>query len=259
MRYFVAIQLFISSFFIVSFADAAAKEYVVGIENIDYYPHYDFASAEPRGYFYELMTLFSKHSGHTFKYRNMPIKRLYVAANDGLDLIYPDNPRWQPYLPVAYTKTYSEPVIYSLGSTMVLPELRHISVARVKNLAVIHGFTPSRWLELKTAHTFRIVDVPDASSALGLLLKKRVDAAVVEYNVAQYYLKQHNKSGGLVFAEELPFTEMPFLLSSVTHPELIAEFNQFLITEKQAIKALKQKFQLIEHKSELQPSLKGNP
>lgn len=28
-----------------------AKTYVIGIEQLDYYPHYDFLSPQPRGYF----------------------------------------------------------------------------------------------------------------------------------------------------------------------------------------------------------------
>jgi polar amino acid transport system substrate-binding protein len=230
---------------------AQAKDFTVGIEDIDYYPHYDFTGAVPRGYFFELMQLFSKKSGHHFKFQKLPVKRLYLAAKDEVDLVYPDNPRWQQYLYASYPKTFSDPVIHTLGSTMVRPENRGLPVAKVKNLAVIHGFTPTRWLELKKIYSFNVFDVQDVPAALGLLLKSRVDAAVVEYNVAQAYLTTQQKSGELVFGEQLPFTEVPFLLSTVDHSELIDEFNQFLQSEQVAIQALKQQFNLIEHKAEL--------
>ncbi len=225
-----------------------AKEYVVGIEDINYYPHYDFTGEQPRGYFFELMQLFSQKSGHQFKFQKLPVKRLYVAAKGEVDLVYPDNPRWQQYLYASYPKTFSEPVIHTLGSTMVRPENRHIPVARVKYLAVIHGFAPSKWLELKKIYSFNIVDVQDVPAALGLVLKKRADAAVVGYNVAQAYLAAHQQTAELVAGEQLPFTDVPFLLSTVNHPELIAEFNQFLNSEHAAIQALKDKFALVEEK-----------
>ena len=231
-----------------SLPSAYAKEFVVGIEDINYYPHYDFTGEQPRGYFFELMQLFSKKSGHHFKFQKLPVKRLYLSAKDEVDLVYPDNPRWQQYLYASYPKTYSEPVIHTLGSTMVRPENRHIPVGRVKYLAIIHGFAPSRWLELKKIYSFKIVDVQDVPAALGLVLKKRADAAVVEYNVAQAYLAGHQKAGELVAGEQLPFTDVPFLLSTVHQPELIAEFNLFLEREQLAIQALKDKFALVEDK-----------
>lgn len=231
-----------------SISSLHAKEIVVGIEDINYYPHYDFSGAQPRGYFFELMRLFSQKSGHDLRFQKLPVKRLYLAAKDEVDLVYPDNPRWQQYLYKSYPKTYSDPVIHTLGSTMVRPENRQLSVARVNSLAIIHGFAPSRWLELKKIYSFKIVEAQDVPAALGLLLKNRVDAAVVEYNVAQAYLAEHQKRGALVAGEQLPFTDVPFLLSTVNHPELIAEFNQFLKTERVAIQALKDKFALVEQK-----------
>ncbi len=230
---------------------AKQPTYVIGIEDINYYPHYDFTAAQPRGYFYDLMQLFSQKSGYQFRFQKLPVKRLYLSAKDDVDFVYPDNPKWQPYLHATFDKTYSDPLIYTLGSTMVRRDNRNLAVANVKSLAIIHGFTPFRWLELKKLYNFRIMDVPDVDSALGLLLKDRVDAAVIEYNVANAFLTAQQKSGELVFGENLPFTEVPFLLSTLKHQAVIAEFNQFMRTEKTAIRQLKAKYKLIEHKAEL--------
>ncbi len=246
MRLLLCSLLIINAF--LRMPSAYSKEYIVGIEDINYYPHYDFSSDEPRGYFFELMNLFTQVSGHQFRFQKLPVKRLYVAAKDQVDLVYPDNPRWQQYLPALYPKTYSEAVIHTLGSTMVRPEQQYLALENVKTVAVIHGFTPTRWLELKKSHKFKIVEVQDVPAALGLLGKKRVDAAVVEYNVASSFLDAQAMTDSLVIAELLPFTDVPFLLSTVKHPELIAEFNAFLKSEKKAIQALKRKFALIEQK-----------
>lgn len=230
---------------------AEPRTIVVGIEQIDYYPHYDFSAGQQRGYFYDLMQLFAKSSGYRISYTALPVKRLYVEANNSIDVVYPDNPSWQQHHLTDHQKTYSEPVVYTLGSTMVLAENRHMPLDKFKSLAVIHGFTPYRWLALQSQYKFRIVDVADSTSALGLVLKARVHGASIELNVANEYLRRQGLSGALVAAEHLPFTELPFLLSSVNKPELIGEFNRFLQQHPTEIKQLKQKYQLLEHRSEL--------
>jgi len=222
------------------------RQVVVGIEQIDYYPHYDFSAGQQRGYFYDVMQLFGKTSGYRIRFAALPVKRLYQEANDSVDLVYPDNPSWQQYLIADYQKTFSDPLIYTLGSTMVLPQNRQMLLENFRSLAVIHGFAPHRWLELQPRYKFRIVDVADSASALGLVLKSRVDGASIELNVANEYLRRQGQPGALVAAEHLPFTELPFLLSSVHKPQLIIEFNRFLQLHRKEIMQLKQKYQLLE-------------
>ena len=103
-----------------------AKTYVIGIEQLDYYPHYDFKSAQPRGYFFDLIELYSQWSGDKFQFRALPVKRLYKDSAELTDFVYPDNQAWQPHLEIDQDlpKYYSAAVIYTLGSTLVLPEKR---------------------------------------------------------------------------------------------------------------------------------------
>lgn len=131
---------------------------------------------------------------------------------------------------------------------MVKPEQQHISLEQFRSLAVIHGFVPTKWLALKDQYKYRMVDVPDVASALGLVLKGRLDGAVIEFNVAQHYLRSIAAEDQLVIAEQLPFTQLPFLLSSVKHPELLRQFNQFLIEHAELVTALKRKYQLQEQR-----------
>lgn len=230
---------------------AAPRQVVVGIEQIDYYPHFDFSAGQQRGFFFDLMQLFGKANGYQIRFEALPVKRLYQEANSGIDLVYPDNPAWQQYLVAEYPKTFSEPVIFTLGSTIVLPKNRQIPLDKFRSLAVIHGFTPHQWLELQSRYKFRLVDVADSTSALGMVLKGRVHGAVIELNVANEYLRRIGQPGALIAAETLPFSELPFLLSSVNKPELIIEFNRFLQRHPLEIQQLKQKYQLLEHRSQL--------
>jgi len=230
---------------------AEPRQLVIGIEQIDYYPHYDFSAGQQRGYFYDLMQLFGKKHGYRLRFAALPVKRLYQEANSTIDLVYPDHPNWQRYLVADYSKTFSDPVVYTLGSTMVLAANRHMQLETFRSLAVIHGFTPYRWMELQSRYKFRTIDVADSASALGLVLKGRVHGASIELNVANEYLRRQGQSGALVAAEHLPFTELPFLVSSVNKPELIIEFNRFLQQHPREIRQLKQKYQLLEHREQL--------
>ena len=134
---------------------------------------------------------------------------------------------------------------------MVLPQKQQMSLSDFKVLANIHGFSPTRWLELKKQHKFKILDVPDAESALRMTLRGRVDGANVEYNVAQYHLAQMKSAKALVMAEHLPFTNLAFHLSSQKHPEQILRFNQFLIEQQDQIQQLKRRYALVEYREQL--------
>ena len=86
------------------------------------------------------------------------------------------------------------------------------------------------------------------ASALGLVLKGRLDGANIEFNVAQHYLRSIAAQDQLVIAEQLPFTQLPFLLSTVKHPAVLKQFDQFLIENAEQVAALKRKYQLQEQR-----------
>lgn len=248
MRTFLASMIWVLLSLLASTAVSAHPEKMrtvrVGIQNIDYYPHFDFSNEAPKGYFYELMQLFAHHAGLQIEFVPLPVRRLYQEAADGVDLVYPDNPRWQRYLVAKLPKYYSAPVEMNLGTTMVLPQNRDLPLEKVRTVAVIHGYTPTKWLELQAQNRYRMVDVADVESALGLVLKGRVDAANVEYHVAQHYLARHNLKGQLVVGSQLPYTQLAFLLSSYRDETLIQQFNQFLQQQAVEVAALRRKYQL---------------
>ena len=246
-------KLVLTVFCLLFTAVAAAKEYRIGIEQLNYYPHYDFKSAQPRGYIYDLIQLYSQWSGDQFIFVPLPVKRLYADAETLTDFIYPDNKAWQPHLAAgrAVSKSYSDPVIYTLGSTMVRPENADMQLQQFKLLANIHGFSPTLWLPLLSQYKIRILEVPDAEFALKLALRGRVDGANVEYNVATYHLERMKQPGALVAGLHLPFSERAFHLSTEKHPEQLKRFNRFLREQSHAIARLKQKYGLIEFKHQL--------
>lgn len=227
----------------------AQRDIVVGIQQLDYYPHFDFSSGQKRGYFYELMQLFGRTRGYQIRFMPLPVKRLYQELDDGLDLVYPDNPAWQNHQPDS-AKVFSDPVVYTLGSSLVLPAKAHYKLEDVRTVALIHGYTPTKWLQASRDFSFEMIDVADTAGALGLVLKGRVDATPVELNVARAWLARRGTPHALVVAKGLPFTQLPFLLSTTRQPALIVEFNGFLREQAMQVAALKKRYQLQESRPE---------
>ena len=222
----------------------AEQHFIVGTEDINFYPHYDFTRPDSTGFANEVLALFAKEYGYRFSFQPLPVKRLYHELDNLVDFIYPDNPNWTSLQRVEGQRLFSEPVIHNLGTTMVRPEQQHITLADFRTLAVIHGFTPTAWLKLRNEYRFKLYEVPNAVSAINLVIKGQLDGADVEYSVAQHILRSQQQEGALVAATQLPRTRVSFHLSTVRHPEVLQQFNRFLLSHQVEIASLKQKYQL---------------
>ncbi|MBU1309880.1 MAG: transporter substrate-binding domain-containing protein [Gammaproteobacteria bacterium] len=220
--------------------------FVVGTEDINFYPHYNFTSSDSSGFANEVLQLFASKHGYQFSFQPLPVKRLYHELDGLVDFIYPDNPNWAKYQSVQASRSFSDPLIYNLGTTMVLAADKDISLSQFRTLAVIHGFTPTAWLNLRSQHRFKFYEVPNAISAVNLVLKGELQGADVEYNVAQHILRTQQQEGALVVASQLPMTRVSFHLSTMRHPLILQQFNRFLLNHQADIAALKHKYQLID-------------
>lgn len=220
--------------------------YIVGVEDIDYFPHYSFGEAD-KGYARAVLEMFAQWQGCRFIYRPLPNKRLKKEYFSGrtLDFLYPDNPGWTPDqrrgLPIAY----SDPVTRIIGGTLVLPENKGRGLAWLKNLGVIRGFTPFHWNHLKDRVQF--VEVHGPAALLRMVLAGRVDGADMEYSVARHLLKRMGQPRrALVVDPDLPHVSTHFSLSSIKHPELIKAFNCFLVENREKIQAVKARYGIVE-------------
>lgn len=242
-------QVFLTAVFCVlclinSQAAAAQRDFTIGTEDINFYPHYNFTHVDSNGFANEVLQLFAGEYGYRFSFQPLPVKRLYHELDNLVDFIYPDNPNWAKFQGSQARRTFSDPLIYNLGTTLVLPANKDISLSQFRTLAVIHGFTPTAWLNLRSEYRFKLYEVPNAVSALNLVLRGQLDGADVEYNVAQQVLREQQQEGALVVASQLPMTRVSFHLSTIRHPQVLQQFNSFLLSHDEQINALKQKYQL---------------
>lgn len=217
----------------------AAKRFIIGTEDINFYPHYDFTSEQGQGFANDVFRLFAQEYGYQFSFQPLPVKRLYHELDNLVDFIYPDNPNWAKFQGSQQQRVFSEPLVLNWGTTLVLPQNKQIELAQVRTLAVIHGFTPVAWLALKPDNKFKFYEVPNAVTAINMVLRGQLDAADVEYHVARHILARQQQSDALVVADNLPVTRVHFHLSTIRHPQVLEQFNQFLQTHQKQIAELK--------------------
>ena len=211
-------------------AAAEPMEYVIGVEDLYYRPYYYIEDGQYQGIARDILDAFAKDRGIVFKYRDLPINRLYKSFLDGsLDFKFPDNPYWKPELKEKLRILYSAPVVEFIDGVMVKPENLGRGVEHLKDLGIVLGFTPWSYQDLINSGQIRVHENGSFSGLLGQVIQGRIDGAYFNPVVARYQLENVLKQpGALVFDRDLPHIESAYTLSTLKHQDLIREFNEFL-------------------------------
>lgn len=222
-------------------AQAAPRELVVGVEELDYFPVYSVKSGEYAGAAREILDAFAAANNYVLIYKPQPIKRLYAELmSGGIDLKFPDNPYWAADLKSGQTIAYSNPVITYIDGVLVRPDMAGKNVDAIRTLGTVSGFTPFSWLDRIKAGTVQVKENP----RMELLLKQaaigRFDGAYGSLAVANYILDDVLKApGALVFEPSLPHSRDSYKLSSLHYPKVVAEFNAWMAANAATVKAIK--------------------
>lgn len=223
---------------------AQAANFVVGVQELDYFPMYATdANGHYVGYARELLDLFASHSAHRFVYRVLPVKRLVNDYFLGrVDFMFPDNPRWDAEAKKALKVSYSAPAITFQDAVMVLPDRKG---QPLQSLGTVRGFTPWKFMAQVRGGTLTLQEATGPRNLIHMALARRVDGINVARQVAEFHLQDMGRPTALVAdATLLPSADSQYLLSSIQHPEVITAFDQFLNTHQAAVTALKQKYGL---------------
>lgn len=225
---------------------AHAERFIVGSQNIEYFPHYDFASPIDKGVAWAILEAFASDSGHTFTYSNMPIKRLQMEMSKGnVDFVYPDNPGWYNDITNTKEKFFSLPLTNAVTGTLVKPENVNKGISSIKRIAMPLGFTPVNWEQRIAKKLTEVTTISDTHSGLALLQLGRVDALDLEYHVGKYYTDRLPQLGPFVLDITLPHNEIPYMLSSLKHNKVINEFNIFLQKNTHLINTIKARYGIV--------------
>ncbi|MGM9480001.1 substrate-binding periplasmic protein [Roseateles sp. NT4] len=224
---------------------ARADHFVIGVEDVDYAPIMSTgARGEFRGYARELLDLFARRHGHSFSYVALPTKRLTAEHVMGhLDGVFPDNPSWEAEAKRGLTLNYSEPAV-PFQDVVMVPAARRDQP--VRNLGIVRGYTPKRFLPLIQAGSLVLTEAGDPSRLIRMALAGRVDGVQLALPVALYQLEQLGQPGALLPSTALPPTDYAYhyRLSSLRHAGLVAQFNRFLRDEQPALAALQRRYGL---------------
>lgn len=237
----------LSAFFLALFlaVTVRAETFIVGAQNIQYYPHYDFQSSIDKGLGWAILEAYAKESGHTFSYHAMPILRLQrELAKGNVDFVYPDNPKWYVPRAVSSQKHFSVPLVQIVGGTIIKPHNRGKGIDSITRLAVPRGFSPVNWQNRIDQKLTRLVEVKDSITALQLLQLDRVDATNLELNVVQHFASTTPELGPFTLDPALPYTVVGFRLSTIRHPALVDDFSRFITQNQALITALYERYQI---------------
>lgn len=215
-------------------AMAQQKTFTVGVEDLEYYPQKSHKNGEFIGFGRELLDAFAKSRGYKFEYKILPLNRLFLEhlKVKSLDFQYPDNSYWEGHIRKGVTVYYSKPVMPYIDGVMVLPENKGRGMKDFKVLGTMTGFTPWNYLDLIKQKRVTVFENDSFIALLKQVSLKRVDGAYINVEVAKYQLRDMlRQPDSLVFDPDLPHTRDFYYFSTVKHPKVIQEFNEFLATE----------------------------
>lgn len=228
----------VTSLWMASFA--VADNFVIGVENIQYYPYYTTENGEYGGHARAILDAFAEDSGHTFTYRPLPVSRLMDTFLGGdVDFKYPDNPNWRADIREGRDFSYSEPVIQFIDGVAAPSR-----VEELEKLSTVRGFTPWTYIDQVNNGDITLYQQNNVQQLIQFVLAGRAQGAYFNIDVLRYQLRQMNQEGALTFQEHLPHDQSYYYLSTLEHPSVIDEFNQWLADNPDRVAQIKAEFSL---------------
>ena len=232
-------------------APAWAGSFTVGVETTDYLP---ISSGESdggySGYARELLDLFAAKYGHTFSYKTLPVARANneFSIKRSLDFRFPDTANWAVDLKKGVAVVYSKALVTVIEGLLVAPANKGKGVASIRKLGTIRGYTPTPYFDQIKAGTMTVTEVNTVDSAIHMADVGRVDGVYMSPIVGNYIMTEvMRKPGTLVYDSSLPKSSNDFSLSTIAHPEVIKQMDEFLVKEKDTVAKLKAKYKIVEY------------
>lgn len=218
------------------------KSLIIGVENTAFYPHYTTSKAgEYTGYARDLFDKFQQHSGIQIEYRPMPVDQLFDALVSGeVDMKYPDNANWASHLKEGLDVTYSQQVTRYVDGVLRKPQDRGQPLLDIEQLATVTGWTVWDYLDQVNSGQITVSENKNLRQMVRKVIRNKADGAYFNIVVATHYLENVRLSPlTLVFDPSLPHTQSTYHLSTIKHPEVLTQFNQFLEDQSEQVDDLK--------------------
>lgn len=225
-------------------ARAAGPDLVVGVEELEYYPFFAIRDGDYVGAAREILDAFGRSAGYRVVYRPLPIKRLVAELlTGGIDVRFPDSPNWAVEAKVGRAMVYSKPVLPYVDGVMVRPSQLALLADDVHVLATVAGFSPEPWRGRVDAGRVRLADSPRLESVLREVVVGHADGAFVNVVAAEHLLAGAlSMPGALQFNPALPHVSATYHLSSLTRPEIVTRFNEWMGANTVLIQGIRDRF-----------------
>lgn len=230
---------------------SVCKNYVIGVEDIAYYPLFDFQKGGD-SYTKALFDEFARQSGHTFTYLPLPIKRFNEwLLEDNIDFKYPDNARWYSNRIPSHSLYFSDSTIRLVAGTLTAVD-RNLTEKDLKVIGTLLGFYPTQWIDQIKSKQVHLYENSSTLMLIQQVLRGQVDGIDLEPSVVEHHLKLLGKPGFLAVNKNLTYEVYDFFLSTIKHQDVILEFNKFLKGNQPFLAELRRKYGIIDYRPYLQ-------
>lgn len=217
-----------------------AKNLVIGVEDIAYYPYFDF-TASNNSFSKMVFDKFASDSGHSVTYVPLPIKQFSKWLHkSNVDFKFPDSRRWQDSSPSdSHATHFSESVLYMRAGTIVLEINQDKPSTFFKSLGMIDGYYPNLWLEKIARNEVNLLRDTSAKVLVKQLVNEIVDGIDIDLGVAQYYMKELQIDQPITYSSQLKQNVFSYQLSTLKYPEIIEQFNHWLAANQHFLSKIK--------------------
>ena len=228
---------------------AYAQEFIIGVEEVSYYPLYDFSASDASrsSFSKDLLSTFFEQHNYPYRFLALPIKRFnkwYVEK--GIDFKFPDNVRWRDDKRNKLNITFSKPVIKLMAGSYVLKSNANYKRDDIKKLATIFGFSPTLWLDRIVSKEVELIEQNTPFGIVRHILRGNIDATNIDHNVIRHNLNLVGEPEAIVLNTNIRHEIYSYHLSSIEHPKIIKQFDDFLQKNPTLLQQLKQKYDIRE-------------
>ena len=226
-----------------------AQKYIIGVEEVSYYPLFDYTATDTNrpSFTKDILTVFFEHHNYSYRFVALPIKRFNKwYAEKGIDFKFPDNVRWRTDEQLKSNITFSQSVVKLRAGSYVLKSNAKYQRKDIKKLGTILGFVPTLWFDKIENKELQLIEENTPYGIVKHLLHGNVDATNIDANVIRHNLKLLNKPNKIVLNTNIKHEVFSYHLSSIKHPEIIKQFDNFLQNNPKLLQQLKKKYDIIE-------------
>ncbi|WP_284193465.1 substrate-binding periplasmic protein [Vibrio zhanjiangensis] len=224
---------------------AQGKNLVIGVENIDYYPISSIKSGQYTGYARDLLDQFAKDYHHTLTYRALPIVRLYDEfIEQEVDLKFPDNPNWGSTVKKDTQISYSQSALSYTEGVVVLTD--KLGQSKPKTIGIVRGFTPHAIMEDVDQGKLKIKEFNSLRNLVKVFVNRNdIDGMYFNVAIMKYTIKSLEIDEDMIaYDPAIPHIDGDYFLSSITHTDIIKQFDDFLQKNASLVQKLKEKYGL---------------